>query len=458
MNHERPDMSSAEAPKDRSRPGRSTAAGGATLWMGTVIFGGSTVALLAVLSRHHHTSFSALAAVLSLGFVVSLIPAGVQLRSASLVADGRPLPKLTLGQGVVIGGVSLAIAPLLAYLLHVPVAASALVSVQMLIFIPLAAKQGGLLARQRFRALGKNLVIEGVARFVMGAVGGLAFGVTGLAAGLCIGTIVALIALPYPRTRTKTTDRPRTSLVDTSLSLALLGLYVQFDVLIAPSVLARNGASTYDLAAVPSKGVYLVLLAAGPLLFPFVRRGEGRRRLVIGASVVGFGVGVVFTALLLAARPFIATILGQPEAGATELGLLGVAMALAGVTGIVINTGVARGLRRPWPPLIMGLAVLLLSWPFHPSATEFAVIVAASQAVTAVFSAAIFLWGKRREPESGSSSMRDIERLAEAGDPLAPLQAKPALPRPEVRKRRGHRPTVHLRSHSRRPGSAGPKG
>ena len=50
MNHERPDMSFAEAPKDRSRPGRSTAAGGATLWMGTVIFGGSTVALLAVLS------------------------------------------------------------------------------------------------------------------------------------------------------------------------------------------------------------------------------------------------------------------------------------------------------------------------------------------------------------------------------------------------------------------------
>jgi hypothetical protein len=426
--------------------------------MGTVIFGGSTVALLAVLSHHHHTKFSALAALLSLGFVVSLLPAGVQLRSASLVADGRRLPKLTFGHAVVIGVVALAIAPLLAYLLHVPVVASALVSVQMLIFIPLAAKQGGLLAKQRFKVLGKNLVIEGVARFVMGAIGGLTLGVTGLAGGLCIGTIVALIALPYPRSRKRAEDRPRTSLFDTSLSLALLGLYVQFDVLIAPSVLARNGATTYDLSAVPSKGVYLVLLAIGPLLFPFVRQGEGRRRLVMGACVVSFGVGIAFTALLLAARPLIASVLGQPRAGFAPFGLLGIAMALAGVTGVVVSTGVARGVTRPWPPLVLGLSVLLLCWPFRPSATQFAVIVVVSHAATMMLSVAIFLWGKRRSPETGPNPLESVEGLPQTGDLLAPLRTRTSLAT-EAGRRRGRRlPTVPLLLESRRRGSAGPKG
>jgi hypothetical protein len=452
MSRKRAHRRAAGSPRHRAKPKRSTAAGGASLWMGTVIFGSSTVALLAVLSRHHHTKFSALAALLSLGFVVSLIPAGVQLRSASLVADGRPLPKLTLGQAVVVGALSLAIAPLLAYLLHVPVAASALVSIQMLIFIPLAAKQGGLLAKQRFRPLGKNLVLEGVARFIMGAVGGLTLGVTGLAAGLCIGTIVALIALPYPQSEKKAQDRPRTSLVDTSLSLALLGLYVQFDVLIAPSVLARGGATTYDLAAVPSKGVYLVLLAAGPLLFPFVRRGGGRRRLVVGACVVSFAVGLVFTALLIAA------VLGQPKAGFATFGLLGVAMTLAGLTGIVISTGVARGVSRPWPPMVLGLAVLLFSWPFRPTVTEFAVIVAGSHATTASYSMAIFLWGRRRGLEVGPSSLRDVERLAKAGDPLARLQDKPGGPGPKRGRRVRRLPTLPTRIQSGPPGSAEPGG
>jgi hypothetical protein len=439
-------------------PDRRSGAGGATLWMGTVIFGGSTVALLAVLSRHHHTRFSALAAVLSLGFVVSLIPAGVQLRSASLVADGRPLPRLTFGQATLIGALSLAIAPLLAFLLHVPFAASALVSIQMLIFIPLAAKQGGLLAKKQFRALGRNLVIEGAARFVMGAVGGLTLGVTGLAAGLCVGTVVALIMLPYPQSGTKTEDRPHTSLVNTSLSLALLGLYVQFDVLIAPSVLTHRSATTYDLAAVPSKGVYLVLLAAGPLLFPFVRRGEGRHRLVVWASLVSLGVGLAFTALLVTARPLIAGVLGQPKAGLPELGLLGAAMALAGVTGIVINTGVAKGVKRPWPPLVVGLAALLLSWPFHPSARQFAVVVAGSHTATAASSIVIFLWGKRRDIKDRTRSVPIVEPLAEDADRLARLQAMPHPSRPGHAWRLWRLAIAPKRGQSRRAASAEPGG
>ncbi len=151
-----------------------------------------------------------------------------------------------------------------------------------------------------------NLVIEGSARFVCGAAAGRAFGVTGLAAGITVGTAVALLALRFPMARAPRHERPRTSLIGASLTLALLGLYVQADVLIAPSVLSHAGATTYDLGAVPSKGVYLALLAAGPLLFPFVRRRQGGRRLIAGSALVTLSVGVAVAALLVAARPLIA--------------------------------------------------------------------------------------------------------------------------------------------------------
>jgi hypothetical protein len=435
-------VTAADDPLVAPRSTRATLAGGATLWLGTIAFGGSTVALLAVLSRHsHHSSFSALAALLSLSFVSALIPAGVQLRSAALVADGRPPPKMTVVQGILTGGVSLALSPLFAFLLHVPVLASALVSVQLVIAIPLAVKQGALMALHRFRGLGRNLVIEGTARFVCGAVAGRAFGVTGLAAGITVGTAVALLVLRLPMARAPRRERPRTSLIGTSLTLALLGLYVQVDVLIAPSVLSRAGATTYDLSAVPSKGVYLALLAAGPLLFPFVRRGEGGRRLIAGSALVTLLVGVAVAALLVAARPLIAVVLGRPRAGLAEFALLGLAMALAGVTAIVTTAAVARGVKRPWPPSAIGIASLLLCWAFRPGVLAFSVAVLASQAFTAGLSAANCLWGRVGDAESGDP-LQQIESLAEAGDPLASMQGIHELPGSELEDRTNHLPWI----------------
>jgi hypothetical protein len=333
---------------------------------------------------------------------------------------------MTAGQAVLIAAASLAVSPLLAFLLHIPVAATAIVSVQMVIAIPLAAKQGALLAQHRFRTLGINLVIEGATRFLIGAVAGLTLGVTGLAAGLCAGTCITLIVLPYRRSDVSVQDRPRTSIVDTSLSLALLGLYVQLDILVAPSVVARNSVTAYDLAAVPSKGIYLLLLAAGPIVFPFVRRLHGARQLIATTAAIALAVGVVFTVVLVAIRPFIATVLGRPEAGFLEFGLLGLAMSLAGVSGLVVNAGVARGVRRPWPPLLLGIATLLLCWPFRPDALEFAIVVLATQAVTAILSVVICLWGRQRE--MSTDILEQIEGLAEAGDPLASAQVMNELP------------------------------
>ena len=219
----------AESPEGRggsSPTRRSIASGGAILWIGTLFYGGSTVGLLSILSRHlGHSSFSALSALVSLAFVVGLIPAGLQLRSASLVTDGRPPPRMTWRQTAAIATASLAISPLFAFLLHVPELSCALICLQMLIAIPLALQQGAFLGLRQFRHLGVNLLIEGLARLVMGAVAGSLWGLTGLSAGLCAGTAAALIALPSPGSLDDKNDRPRTSLIDTSLALACCWAY-----------------------------------------------------------------------------------------------------------------------------------------------------------------------------------------------------------------------------------------
>jgi GT2 family glycosyltransferase len=409
-----------ERPPDALVPERPSAVGATVLWAGTVAYGGSTVALLAVLSRHSdRTDFAALAAVLGLSFVVSLVPAGITLRSASLVADGRPPPVLTLETGCTIAGVSLLLSPVLALLLHVGTLAAMVVTIQMLVAIPLAIRQGALLGRHRFDALGTNLVIEGIARFVLGALLGLALGVTGLALGLCAGTVVALLVLPEWRSDITLVDRPRTSLTATSASLALLGLFVQLDVLIAPSVVARGGATAYDLAAVPSKGVYLSLLAIGPIVFPSMRRRPDRRFVTVAAAAT-LAFGLVCTGILVVFRGLIGAVLGRPSAAPLELALLAVAMTLAGVTGMAISTGIARGLRHPWPPLALGIFLLIASWPLHPCVLAFSVVVVVSQALATAVCLANCMRRIDPEPNDGEDIM---ELFAEAGDPLAPAQA-----------------------------------
>jgi GT2 family glycosyltransferase len=406
---------------------RPSTTGSAVLWIGTVAYGASTVALLAVLSRHASKSaFTSVAALLGLAFVVSLVPAGTTLRSASLVADGRPPPALRPRSALLITSVSLAAAPLLAYLLHVAVLAAAIVTIQMVVAIPLAVRQGALLGRHRFEALGFNLVIEGIARFVLGAFAGILLGVTGLALGLLAGTAIALFVLPEWRSDVSLRDRPRTSLTATSAALALLGLFVQLDVLIAPSVVAHHGATSYDLAAVPSKGVYLALLAIGPLIFPSVR-GRPDRRLVLGAASVALAFGVLCAAALVAGRHLIAGVLGRPPADPLEMGVLGVAMALAGVTGIAISAGIARGVRHPWPPLAVGIAATVSVWALRPGPLTFSFFVLGSQALATVLSVGNCM--RRSSPMSTETESEPVmEILAEAGDPFTAAQAAAGVP------------------------------
>ena len=371
--------------------GLKITAGGVLLWGGTVAIGVSTVVLLAVLSRHlHHQGFTGLSTLFGLFFVASLIPAGIPFRAAALAVDGAPPMRMTATHVGLLAAAGAAVSPIVAYALHLPVLAVLLVAAQVIVAIPLAIRRGSLIAAHRFDLMGGNLFLESATRVALGMLAGLAWGLDGLSLGLAVATGIALIAVPSRRSSPVRTARQMTSLLDTWLALVLLGLFVQLDILIAPSVLTHSAATRYDLAAVPSKGVYIVLIAVSTLIFPYVRIHAQRRTVVLAAAATLI-LGLTVTGILAALRGTIAAILGQNVASLPLLIALGAAMSIGGATGIIINGGIALGVARPWPALVVGMACLLACWFAHPSAAVFGVVVLAAQAGTLLITAWVCL-------------------------------------------------------------------
>jgi hypothetical protein len=370
-------------------------AGGLLLWGGTIAIGGSTVVVLAALSHHlHHSGFTNVSTLFGLFFVASLIPSGVPLRAAALEVDGAPPMHLTTRQYLLMAAAGAAVSPLIALALHLPVLAIVLVSAQVILAIPLSIKRGSLIAVHRFDAMGGNLFVEAGARTALGTIGGLLWGMNGVAAGLAAATAVALVCVPRQRTVVTRVQRRMTSMLHTWLALVLLGLFVQLDVLVAPRALTRSAATHYDLAALPSKGVYLVLLAASTLIFPYVRV-HARRKVVLLVAAATLVLGLLITTGLGVSRGIIGAVLGQNAASLSLLVALGAAMSVAGAIGIVINGGIALGVARPWPPLLLGIACLMVCSLFGLTAAAFGVVVLSVQAGTLVLTGFVCL---RRRP------------------------------------------------------------
>ena len=297
--------------------------------------------------------------------------------------------RMTAVQGALFALAGVAVSPIIAYLLHLPVLA-VMFATQVVIAIPLGIRRGALIAAQRFDAMGGNLFLEGGTRILLGVLAGLIWGLVGVSAALAVATGVALIAVPRQQSAPVRTVRHMTSMLHTWLALVLLGLFVQLDILIAPSVLTHSAATKYDVAAVPSKGVYLVLVAVSTLIFPYVRV-HAQRRTVVLASAATLGIGLAVTGVLIVLRATIGAVLGQSVASLPLLVALGVAMSIAGATGIVINGGIALGVARPWPPLVLGMACLLACWFAHPSVAVFGIVVLASLAGTLLITAWVCL-------------------------------------------------------------------
>lgn len=394
-------FSPASAPQDVKKVRTRLSVGGLLFWGGTVSIGLSTAIILAALSRHlHHEGFASLSTLVGLFFVASLIPSGVPLRSAALEVDGAPGITMTFRHYAALVIAGSAISPPIAIALHLPAFTVFCVAAQVIVAIPLANRRGLLIAVHRFDSMGLNLLLEGGTRVVLGTVAGLLWGLDGVSLALAFATAVALVTVPRTSHKSDRTVRQMTSMFDTWISLLLVGLFVQIDVLIAPSVMSHASATHYDLAAVISRGVYVVLVAASTLIFPYVRV-QASRRPAVTWSIVTIGIGLAITGGLILLRRTIASVLQQHIASLPLLVMLGIAMSIAGATGIVISGGIALGVRRPWPPVLLGMACVIAFGLSHPTPLEFGTVVLCAQAGALVTTSVVCL---RARPTTGGDA------------------------------------------------------
>jgi hypothetical protein len=350
----------------------------AVFWGGTLAFGLSSVAVLAVLS--HRLGEGGLAGpttVLALSLVLAVLPGAVQLRVAAAAAARSglsPVPWLAVG-GLTLA--LLALAPALAYPLAVPAEAFALVALQLPAAVVLATRRGLLIGSGRLSAAGASLALEALGRLLAGVWLGVELGTTGLALAVGVATLLALAGTPGGGRPAALRGASVTTLGHTLLAVGMIVLLTNVDLLLAQRTLGSAGADSYDVAAVPAKAVFLMLFAATWLAVGAAHTG---RLGPFGPPLATVSLGVLLTGALLGLRPLIAAVLGRGEPDALLLAVLGLAMALAGAASVACSMAVARGRARPWPPAAAAVGVIALVSLLHPSPLGFAAAVLVANA------------------------------------------------------------------------------
>lgn len=378
------------APASRTGPRRAAVDGAtAVFWGASLSVGIAAFIIVAAIARSASAGEVADAsAVLSVSFVLAVVPGAIQLRAAATAStesrSAATAPRWLWWSA----GALLVVSPVVAAALTVPAASLALLAAQ----FPLA----GLAAAQRGTAIGRtdlgrasaSMGIEALVRVTAGVALGVLFGATGLAAALLAGTAAAaaLGLRWYPGGLVMATA----AVVGPAVTLGVLMLFANLDTLVAPRLLGA-GADAYALAALPAKGVFFALFAASWTAVPAAARSGSPRELLTPVGVV-LGLGLVATALVGLLQPLVVAVLGKPEPSAELLVTLAAAMALAATLATVLTMAVTRGAARAWVPALAGAGALVaLLLVLEPSVVGLARLTLVSQLVVLLVTTALLL-------------------------------------------------------------------
>jgi len=357
----------------------------AVFWGGTIAVGASSFVVLSVLSRRLGPGgLSEISVVMALSLVMSVVAQGVQLRAASLAVTGQGVT--VPWRFVTVAAVMLGLAsPFLSRMLAISPVAILLVAAQTFPAAAAAARRGVLIGEGRPAAVGLSLVCESVVRLGAGAVMGYAWRGAGVAGALVLASAVVVVLFPSTRAGGTGPTVGVTSLAHTVAATGLMMVLANIDVLLAHYALGPVGADRYDLGAVPAKGVFLALIAAGWLAVPGARaRTDLRAALTPVLTTVGLG--ILGAAAFVVFRPVVGLVFGRPAAGAGLVALTSGAMALAAGTSVCVCVAVARGATRPWVPLILAIAAIGAIATAGPSAGLLALTVLLAHAAALVAS------------------------------------------------------------------------
>jgi O-antigen/teichoic acid export membrane protein len=258
--------------------------------------------------------YGAFAALMNLMMIVSVMSLGLQATAArrissdpaSVGAIERAILRVTYRSAIVLGGVLLALAPLIDLVLRLDDLASAVVVGFVAVPLTIMGGQAGVLqGERRWRWLALVYVAAGVPRLLIG--GALVLwqpselsAMVGVAIGAVVPTVVAAVALRTGRPTGAGAPQPRPGSLLGEVarsSQALLAFFAlgNVDVIVARNVLDSHDAGLYAAGLIMTKAVLFLPQFVVVITFPAMSTVHERRRtLVRGLAAVG-GIGILAT-------------------------------------------------------------------------------------------------------------------------------------------------------------------
>ena len=284
-------------------------------------------------------SFGLLASLMSILGIFTIGTSGFQIATAKEIAKNKTDKSLHLFDRWTVKIISFGVISVLIFLLFSPFIARLL---NTSIYISASICLGGLAASLFSVAIGR---LQGASKFVewqlwgvfstlLKLLGGLILALLGLSVFFfpislaLIALVVAFLIIYRTRTYGKVNLRFRSSaVISSSISMTLLWIITQFDIIFSRSQFSMNESGLYAAAATLSKSIPVAVGLAGAIMLPKVAKktheGKTSNKEILNLALVSFSIGSLMVLVAILFRvPLILNLFGSQYSGATEILLL----------------------------------------------------------------------------------------------------------------------------------------